>query len=78
MGTIVLKKHDEIDDTFDIVDGQQRIPTFSILFSIIASIGEVFQNNPNIFLVEKMPKRVKTKILYTHNKSENTGQPILD
>lgn len=49
MGTIVLKKDIKNSDLFDIVDGQQRLATFSILFSVIASIGSEYGNIPLIF-----------------------------
>lgn len=49
MGTIVLKKHDLNDDQFDIVDGQQRLATFSILFSVVASIATAFPSEPELF-----------------------------
>lgn len=49
MGTIVLKKDSASNDIFDIVDGQQRLATFSILFSAFSCLGNSFSNNPNIF-----------------------------
>ncbi|WP_421506487.1 DUF262 domain-containing protein [Erwinia rhapontici] len=49
MGTIVLKKDDKNSDLFDIVDGQQRLATFSILFSVIASLASEYGNVPSIF-----------------------------
>ncbi|WAG07194.1 DUF262 domain-containing HNH endonuclease family protein [Aeromonas jandaei] len=49
MGTIVLKKNDTKDDLFDIVDGQQRLATFSILFAVIVSISKAFPSYPEIF-----------------------------
>lgn len=49
MGTIVLKKHNKDIDIFDIVDGQQRLATFSMLFYVLANIGESFKSNLNIF-----------------------------
>lgn len=56
MGTIVLKKHNKETDTFDIVDGQQRLATFSMLFYVLASLGESFSSNPEIFKqVERNP-----------------------
>ncbi|MBU5643675.1 DUF262 domain-containing protein, partial [Citrobacter sp. S46_ASV_140] len=56
MGTIVLKKHQKETDTFDIVDGQQRLATFSMLFYVLASLGESFSSNPDILRqVERNP-----------------------
>ncbi|WP_341503869.1 DUF262 domain-containing HNH endonuclease family protein [Gallaecimonas sp. GXIMD4217] len=49
MGTIVLKKRDDSVDCFDIVDGQQRLATFSVLFSVISSIAGSFANTPQVF-----------------------------
>ncbi|ELY6246412.1 DUF262 domain-containing protein, partial [Cronobacter universalis] len=61
MGTIVLKKDDESSDAFDIVDGQQRLATFSILFSVISCLGDSFSNNPDIF--KKTPRDKKNNDL---------------
>ncbi|EOV9619330.1 DUF262 domain-containing protein [Cronobacter dublinensis] len=61
MGTIVLKKDDESSDAFDIVDGQQRLATFSILFSVISCLGDAFSNNPDIF--KKTPRDKKNNDL---------------
>lgn len=48
MGTVVLKNKDYSDEKFDIVDGQQRLATFSILFSVLNTIGEVFNSTPEL------------------------------
>ncbi len=48
LGTYVLTETDQ-EEVFDIVDGQQRLATFSILFSVIAAIGNDFQNNDEVF-----------------------------
>lgn len=56
MGTIVLKKHEKDSDIFDIVDGQQRLATFSMLFQVIASLGDSFSSNPKVLeQVERNP-----------------------
>lgn len=56
MGTIVLKKHEKDSDTFDIVDGQQRLATFSMLFQVLASLGDSFSSNPSVLKqVERNP-----------------------
>lgn len=49
MGTVVLKKDSENSDLFDIVDGQQRLATFSILFSVIAAFSSEYSDTPSIF-----------------------------
>lgn len=49
MGTVVLKKHEEDDEHYDIVDGQQRLATFSLLFAAVAEIGSQFDMNLKIF-----------------------------
>ena len=49
MGTIVLKKHENNEEHFDIVDGQQRLATFSLFFSAVAEISSQFDFNPNLF-----------------------------
>lgn len=56
MGTLVLKLDDIRKDIFDIVDGQQRLATFSILFSVIASIASEYANNPDIFKKSRRDK----------------------
>lgn len=48
MGTIVLNA-DSTQDQYEIVDGQQRLSTFTLLFSVIASIGNCFELNKDIF-----------------------------
>jgi len=48
MGTVVLKSKDDSDEKFDIVDGQQRLATFSILFSVFNTIGEAFNSTPDL------------------------------
>ncbi len=48
MGTIVLNA-EAIEDQFEIIDGQQRLSTFALLFSVIASIGNGFNSNNDIF-----------------------------
>ncbi|EBQ2754768.1 DUF262 domain-containing protein, partial [Salmonella enterica] len=56
MGTIVLKKHEKDSDIFDIVDGQQRLATFSMLFQVFASLGDSFSSNHKVLeLVERNP-----------------------
>lgn len=56
MGTIVLKKHEKDSDIFDIVDGQQRLATFSMLFQVLAALGEAFSSNPKVLeQVERNP-----------------------
>jgi len=56
MGTIVLKKHEKDSDIFDIVDGQQRLATFSMLFQVLAGLGESFSSNPKVLeQVERNP-----------------------
>ncbi|TPE16806.1 DUF262 domain-containing protein [Pantoea vagans] len=56
MGTIVLKKHEKDSDIFDIVDGQQRLATFSMLFQVFASLGDAFSSNLKVLeQVERNP-----------------------
>ena len=56
MGTIVLKKHEKDSDIFDIVDGQQRLATFSMLFQVFASLGDSFSSNHKVLeQVERNP-----------------------
>lgn len=56
MGTIVLKKHEKDSDIFDIVDGQQRLATFSMLFQVLASLGDSFASNLDVLKqVERNP-----------------------
>lgn len=65
MGTIVLNSEDS-EDQYEIVDGQQRLSTFTLLFSVIASIGGCFSDNHKIFPVverdddsTKLAKRIE-------------------
>lgn len=60
MGTIVLKKHTKSSDIFDIVDGQQRLATFSMLFHVLASLGDAFSLNTKFFQqVERNPANLE-------------------
>ena len=60
MGTIVLNA-EAIEDQFEIIDGQQRLSTFALLFSAIASIGNNFKSDSNIFpYVNRNPDNEKT------------------
>lgn len=61
MGTIVLKKHEKDDEHYDIVDGQQRLATFSLLFSAVAEISSQFDMNYNLF--KDVPRDAETKKL---------------
>ena len=47
MGTIVLNKenHEEHQKQYDIVDGQQRLATFAILFNAIRIVSCNFEND---------------------------------
>lgn len=49
LGTIVLNKENHIEDQYDIVDGQQRLATFTILFSAIRALAKNYTTNDNIF-----------------------------
>lgn len=49
LGTIVLNKENHNEDQYDIVDGQQRLATFTILFSAIRALAKNFISNDNIF-----------------------------
>lgn len=51
MGTVVLNVDDNCEDVFDIVDGQQRLATFTILFSTIRDLMELYNDAPtsNVF-----------------------------
>ncbi|MEJ5069346.1 DUF262 domain-containing HNH endonuclease family protein [Enterobacter sp. MYb186] len=49
MGTVVLKKQEDHEEHYDIVDGQQRLATFSLLFSAVAEISSQFDTNFDIF-----------------------------
>ena len=42
MGVVVLSKH---SDTFDIIDGQQRLATITILFSCIRNLCKLYMDN---------------------------------
>lgn len=44
MGTILLAKHDEHADHFDIVDGQQRTVSFMLLLSVIRDYSKLIQD----------------------------------
>lgn len=49
LGTIVLNKENHPEDQYDIVDGQQRLATFTILFSAIRGLAKNYTSNDNIF-----------------------------
>lgn len=65
MGTIVLNAGDN-EDQFEIIDGQQRLSTFALLFSVIASIGNSFNLNNKIFpqVVRNLDNEDKAKRMH--------------
>ncbi len=65
IGSIVLNTaNDDINsaNTFDVVDGQQRLTTLSILFSVIRAIAKNFDNKLVFCDVDKTDEGNKTKI----------------
>jgi uncharacterized protein with ParB-like and HNH nuclease domain len=57
MGTIVLKvDKGDVEEQFEIVDGQQRLATFSILFSVIHKIAKGFTSHKELFSDVKRDK----------------------
>ncbi len=48
MGPIVLNSEGHDEGHYDVVDGQQRLATFTILFSVMRSIAKNFHSNNNI------------------------------
>ena len=75
MGAIVLNEQ-ESEDCFEIVDGQQRLTTFTLLFSVIASVARAFESNSKVFpncertkenvsRSKKIEKMAMDRLLYT-------------
>lgn len=76
MGAVVLNASPESENTFEIVDGQQRLTTFAILFAAIASVGDQFSEDERIFpesprsventkLAAKIGSLAKSRLYYT-------------
>lgn len=49
MGTLVIKVDKSSDEKFEIVDGQQRLATFSILFSVIKKLANGLESHKELF-----------------------------
>ncbi len=75
MGAIVLNRQ-EAEDHYEIVDGQQRLSTFTILFSVVASLAKAFKDNSQVFpncirttenlsIAAKVEKMAMDRLYYT-------------
>lgn len=57
LGTVVLNKRPEAENHFEIIDGQQRIATATIIYSVIWSFAREFQaNNEFLQAIERNDK----------------------
>lgn len=58
LGTFVLNSEDKERGQFDIVDGQQRLATFSILFSVFKAISENFEEESYFPSIPRDPENI--------------------
>jgi uncharacterized protein with ParB-like and HNH nuclease domain len=52
LGALVLNKESHEEDQFDIVDGQQRLATFTILFAVLRDLAKTYLQNDNFLNTE--------------------------
>ena len=61
VGTLVLNKEEHEGGQFDIVDGQQRLATFTILFSVLRDLAITFREDSTF--LEHIPRTEENKNL---------------
>ena len=52
LGALVLNKESHEEDQFDIVDGQQRLATFTILFAVLRDLAKTYLQDENFLSTE--------------------------